>query len=504
MAIEIPRHQPIVPFAAVRHCTHCAEYDYMQPVQTKDEQRVFFKRKPIAPPSVISGGSFSLAGMTESGGTITATGPGSALATPGVSANKTYMVRLTVEMDEVDVTGGWRVKVNNQYVKLPDVPTGSYSIYNGTVTSYITMPGSITVDQIAIEVTGSTTELRIRDVSVTELGELQVQLLSESKSVITTFSTGIVNYSNSPFGHVEVDWEALNTSGIRYLRFNDSTKIDVNLISNGTFNTDLAGWENDFGDWAWESGAGGRAFYDNASPQGNALGKTILNVPGGGLYHLQFSVSGIGFGEGLRVVISANGDEISETIYTLTNSYTQTIDLTGFPDFNAIGIAFYPLNPTDTVYLDTVSFRRKYDIGNDSIPLDVQDKHPLTLALYAICDTGTAYGFTYGEGFYHALRVKAELNYTAYPDNTTMYDFSNNESDLLRAIALKNYLVSLKGVAEYVHDAVRVMRLCDTFTINAKEYIHSGAYELGEDESLLLRSAKFQVRDKVALETNYY
>ncbi len=508
--IEIIRNQPIQALAAVKHHLSCPEYDFMQLVQKSDVQRVMVKRTPAQLTGNYSPISFTCAGgMVSSPGALTSTGAGDAYYTTGIQPNNTYRVAFRVSFTQFDPTGGYRVKLNNQWLALPDASGGAYSILSGSVEAYLDIPGSVTDYDLIIEVTGADNIVAISSINVASLSKIETTVLDETKAVIQTLAgSTITNYSNSPFSHITIDWSTITGTGIRYLRINDTVLLNTDMITNGTFEFDLIPWEDETGgsptsDWTWDAGSGGRAYYDGTGSGGGISQSVVL--PGGSVSEITFTVSGIGIGsgEGLQVIVKIEDTELPAVNYTITGPYTLAVDLSGYTGFVDVRVIFKPLNNTDTIYLDTVSLIRLYDSDNTSVPFNLQTKHSFTLLLYAVCDA-PAFGFPFGNNFYLRMRTKGEINYLGYPDKTELYDFSNNESDILEANRQKTYRTLIHGSEEYVHDAISAMLLCDTLTIDGKEYVREGGYEMEPTAGIHKASARFDVRDKIGIAANYY
>lgn len=505
--IEIIRNQPIQALPDVLRHAALPEYDLMQLVQKNDVQLVMVKRTPHLSEAVISPMSFSIAGgMDKTLSSLTSTGAGDASVATAIVINATYKISLRVFFTQFDPTGGYRIKLNNEWLTLPDAGAGAYSILSGTVEAYLDIPGSVTSSNLTIEVTGADNIVSFSSIRVERLSEIQVTVLDETKTVIQTLAGVVTNYNDSPFSHITIDWSTITGTGIRYLRINDSLNLNTDYISNGTFTSDIAGWTNVDGSataWVWEAFAGGRAHWDDAGTTDQELSQEV-NVPGGGYYELAFTVSAIDFndGEGLEAYFIVNGVALPLTTFTLTGPYTMPLDLTEYTGNVSVKVVFQPLNDSDTIFLDTVSLKRKYD-RNISVPFNLQNNHPFTLLMYGECEA-PAFGFPFGNFFYLKMRAKGEMQYLAYPDKTEWYDFSNNETDLLEANRGKTHRVKIHGVEEYIHDAITAMILCDTFTIDGKEYVRDASYELEPTEGIYKASGKFDVREKIGIAANYY
>ena len=100
------------------------------------------------------------------------------------------------------------------------------------------------------------------------------------------------------------------------------------------------------------------------------------------------------------------------------------------------------------------------------------------------------------------MRVSGNILYKEYPDKTEDYNFSDDTVSLLSVDADKLYQVTVNGSPEYIHNAVRIIRLCDSFMVNGKEYIKAGNYDISPSLKLSSPSATFNVKPKYGIPDN--
>lgn len=505
MAINVIKNQPVqVSFAKVYGGGH--EYELLQRVQLSDKQKVQIKCSPNTTPTDYSDTGWTVAGsITHAGTTLTAAGAGTASKTVAVTAGKRYAISFTVNFTGIDSAGGgYRVKINSQYLKLPDALGGGYSILSGAVTTYLTVDSFIGSAAIEFETSGADTALSITKISIGQLSEVGVLLLDEVKASVSIPVGGITvtDVADSPITNVLVNWTAIDLKGLYYLRFYDALNYDTQLLLNGDFTGSLSNWEAEDGGALEWTVVSNKADYDGSgTSHGNTLSQ-LVNVPGGSIYTLTFTTSGMSLSETVQVYYYANGVIGGLTNFGAAGPYNYTIDLSDVEGLVDLRVVFKPLAPAQTFAIDNVVLKRAADIANTTHIFDVQEKHPFTLSFYAT-NNKSAYDFNY-TAFYAQLRVKAEILFKDFPDKTTQVTFSDQVTEIIQGTAQKQYEVFVHGAPEYIHDALRLMRLSDVFTIDGKPYVAEGDYKLEFTDGVYCPAARFLVRPKQGIALNNF
>lgn len=503
MALELTPNQPVATqFNPKYGSGH--EYELLQRVRNTDIQKVQVKCTPHTTPADYSGSGWTVAGgISHSGSTLIASGAGTASKTVVVTAAKRYAFSFTVNFTGIDSWSGYRVKLNSQYLKLPDAGGGDYSILSGVITTYLTVGAFTPPAVLEFETTGAGTQLTIERITIAQLSEVGVQLLDEAKSTasIPVGAVTVTDVADSPLTNVTVNWGLMAVTGLYYLRFYDVLNFNVQLLTNGNFDTDLGGWEaEDGGSLEWTN-IGAKADYDGTgTTHGNTLSQ-LLTVPGGSVYGLTFAASNIAPSETLQVYYYVNGVQSAITNF-IAGPYALTIDLSSYTGLVELRIVFKPGGPTQTMKVDTVELKRTADISNTTHIYSIQAEHPFTLSFYA-ANVSVAYGFNYA-AFYMQLRCKAELFFKDYPEKSTQYTFSDQSTDIVQGNSQKHYEVFVYGAPEYIHDALRLMRLSDVFRIDGKDYVSDGVYKLEFTEGSYLPAARFLVKEKKGISVNNY
>lgn len=481
------------------------DLELQQLVQADDIQKMQVTRGIIEERSYIANSSFAKAGgMAGSGTTLACTGSGNALATSAISAGKTYEVSFRVLFNATDNTGGYRVKLNDDYLPLADASGGAYSIIGGNITLYYYV-STLTTTDFLFDVDGADTDIEISGISITRISDVRCDILAEDFSVLNSNPFTIATYSNNNLADITIDWSLCSSNGIRYLHVADNINFDTELLTNSTFATDVAGWTNNSGgalEWIWSSANGGEAQWPGSGTN-SGLSQTITAI-GGSKYDLVFTTTGLSLGsESVGATIYINGTVFYTGNVTLNGSTTYSIDLSDYENqFVTIKVTFRPGTISQTVGISGVSLKRKLDVQGITVPCKVLTNQLNTHLLYGT-NTGNAFGF-YFNRFYFKMRVRSRKEYTGYPDTTDMASFSDNSNDLTLSYPEKKHTVTIYGAPEYAHDCIRLMRLCDTFTYDGTDYVQAGEYSLKRTEHLNMALAQFDIKDKTGVERNTY
>lgn len=501
MAIRVVRNQPIQ--TQFNKNFSCDTYELMQLVQPSDFQKVQFVCTPHKIPTTLSGGVWATTGLIGNASNIlTAIGAGTASKASGVGAWKRYQIQFDIKFLAIDNTGGYRVKINNQWLALPDASNGNYSILSGPITCYITMSNSITDPNIIFETAGAGTGLTIKNITIGELSSVAMSVLDENLQQITNVGQVYTQYiPNSGIATVNIIWSDLYNAGVTglcYLYFYDAMNYGNNLLVNPTFTGGLTGWTAY--QWGYDNSLGWGATYDGTgSTYANELYQEVI-VPGGAKYRLTFTM----YGSRVFVTPSINGAVQASTQYTSLGTAVKTheIDLSAYSGYVSLRVAFMPVLPTYVIRLSTISLVRFFDAVTVSNIFDLQPRHPNTLLIKGKCNQA-AFGFDFSN-FDMSIRVHGHVLYKEYPDTTDVYNFSNEVGKILEADAEKLYEVTIRAAPEYHHDTIRLMRQCDTFSINNNVLLKQGNYEVKPTYDLPITEAQFLVRNWQGLEDNSY
>lgn len=485
---------------------HITDRELMQQVQADDVQRLQVQRGITGSRSVLNHTAFTkTGGITGSASTLTAAGAGTATANSGISGGNAYEVRYVVSFSAIDNTGGYRIKLNNAYLPMPDASAGAYSILSGTITLYYNV-ASLTTSDLVFETTGADTELTISSISVTQITAVRCDILDENFDVLDSNPFTITTYSNNNLADIAVDWSQCSSNGTRYLHVAANTNFDTELFTNPTFVTDIVGWTASNGgstDWVWDAANGGEARW--AGGTASTLSQEIT-VPGGSIYTLVFTATGLAANgsESLGVTATVNStDEVLDTSVVINGTHTVEIDLSEYENtFVALRVTFRPGTLLQTMGCSGASIKRTLDVQGITVPCRVLSTQLNTHILYAT-NTGSAFGLDF-TGYFMKLRLKARKEYTKYPDTTDMATFSDNSNDLTLSYPEKVQTITVYGAPEYLHDAIRLMRLCDTFQYDGEDYVQAGEYAIRRTEYINPANAQFDVKDKVSVERNTY
>lgn len=508
MGIEVTRNQPIqTKFSKHYGCDH---YELMQLVQQNDEQRVQVRCTPRVLPVAFPINSWTLAGSASHNTGTNAfdfVGPGSVNQVLTLTPGKRYQIDFDVEINTLGSTGGYRVAFENYFVMLPDTTSpGAYSVLSGRVSAVVT--AAFNAQNFGIGVSGASTNLSIKNICVTELSNVNVAVLDKSKNVVYTL-TGPQHITNDPRSNITdiyVPWWLLALSdGIYYLSFYDTTNLGTEILANGEFVSNLDSWKTKTGGVSsWQP------FFTSeevarftTGNNGNDIAQDVY-ADGGAEYELQFDVVITMPGQSINVYFVVNGTATEPVNYTANGLHTQVLDLTAYEGIVAVKVVLEAGMSIGTMVLNSVSLMKTKDLNNISNPFELARKQAQTLHLLGYCNR-EAFGFTF-KSFVSSVRAKGFLKYKEYPDFSTaeIFRLSNEAEELLTARAPKHYEVTIHGTAEYIHDAIRLMRLCDLFLIDGKRWILAGDYELVPTEGIMNATARFTVREQIGIPPNRY
>lgn len=511
MAISIIPNQPIQPqLKFINRVPH--EYDLMQLAPDIHEQRVQVKcTGAVAATNLSWTGASVTGGAVVSGSQVTFTGAALAEKSFTIADNTEYEVKLRVQINTLGNIGGFKILINNNEVFLEDKGVSTdYSVLQGNLVTYYKIPSGVgATSTIKLQTTGSDTDLVINSVSLTKLSQPTIEALNESKALITGLPGGTFEVTTSGvdgrlnYKQIRIIWGNIS-HGVRYLRISDSVNLGTNLTENFLFISDLAGWEQPDGsplsEWAWNSAASGTAKYTTGSRE---IISQLVTVPGGGLYETQFTLYGDLLLNQTLFNFEVNGVALPQEEYPSEATSTVSLDLSNYTGFVQVRLCFQPKMGATNIWLDEVYFRRLRDGNNISVPFLRENGKRNQLTLFG-SSLSAANGFLFSNNFDMSLVVGGRIDYDEYPNVADEYTFSNASTDLLSASVEKHYLVSINGSPEYMHDAIRLIRLCDTFLINGEPYVAVGGYELKKTDGLSNYAATFKVKEKQGVMMNTY
>ncbi len=511
MAISIIPNQPIQPqLKFINRVPH--EYDLMQLAPDTLEQSLQVKCT-----GATSASYFSFTGATVTGGAVVSgtsvafTGAATCEKSFTIADNTEYELKLRVQINTLGNIGGFKILINNNEIYLDDKGlTADYSVLQGNLTTYYKIPSGIgATSTIKLQTTGSDTDLTISSVSLTKLSQPIIAALNESKALISGLPSGTftITTSSAPgklnYKQIRVKWGNIS-HGVRYLRISDSVDLGSNMVVNPLFISDTSGWEQPntsaLAEWIYSPDFGGSAKYVVGTQE---VISQLISAQGGGFYDFQFTVYGNPLNIGIEVYFEVNG--IAQPFQAFYNDTTNSIPLdlsnyTGFPD---VRICFRPTSGSTNIYITEIYFKRLLDRNNISVPFNRENGKRNQLTLFG-SSLSAANGFLFSSNFDMRLVVGGRIDYDEYPNVADEYTFSNASTDLLSASVEKHYLVSINGSPEYLHDAIRLIRLCDTFLINGESYVAVGGYELKKTDGLSNYAATFKVKEKQGVMMNTY
>lgn len=505
MAVTIIPNQPAAAIYPYETTRKIPLIQLFQKVETADTQAIQVECSPATERTAIAPASFTKTGdFAASGSDLVCPGTGSATYATGIVANRRYEIRFTVTFNAVDISGGYRLKLNNSYLELPDASAGTYSILSGTISAYYGA-GSIATSDLVIEVAGADTDVEFTSISITQLSEPDCDVLDENRELLDSSPFTVSSPYTKNYSTISVDWSLVTGTGTRYLHIYDSILFDTDLLTNGTFATDINSWTTEAGgttDWVWSAANGGQAEW--AGGTASTLSQEIT-VPGGAKYYLDFTATGLAIDGseslGVTVKINTTTTVLNQSV-TQTGAYQYWVDLTDYSgSFYTLRVTFRPGNTSMTMGVSGVSIKRKFDSRNGiTCPYSLLETHFATRLFYAD-NSDTAFGFT---ELSMKIRARADVEYGKYPDDSNDYSFSDNSNEILLAYPEKVHTVTVMGLPEYLHDCLRVMRLSDTFRIDDVDYFRVGEYSVKRTQHQNMAMATFDVKDKTGIDRNTY
>lgn len=542
MAITITNNQSLGFNVSQDPC--CFNGRYCQPIQTSDSCYIQMGLTALNNNNLVPQGEFDSsslwtlgAGWSIGSSKLSATNISGTTATSnylGLTAERLYLIQieLTVTSAGSATAGqGWRIKVNGDYLQLPNnINLGNG--HNASLTaSWIYRPTAIASDVVEFSTDESTIDFEVAYIKINEVStpalalynsdsQIEEDLTSLSSpngikytsgggqvftgSIKSVLYSGSYNYNAvSIMCNIYIDSWASITSyvGCGYLMIYDIPS-NSNRVRNGTFDTDLSFWTVGA---QWSHDGAGKAYYNPpALPYVAGTLTQDIYLLGGYEYDFSFFLSQVGINGDCNVSIDyqdGNGAVLLGT-FSGVGTQTATIDLTAFTGQMYITLNFYENTPEEDFKVDTVVIQLADKVGQETDCLDIKASHDCTILMQANNDDN-AFGFDYSLNYTHYLRVKGKIDLSGYPEEVEDFRFSDNSRALLYSQSEKEYQVIIADAPERIHDCIRQMRLNDTFLIDSSEYVRSGDYELRTRKSSDLMQATFSVKDKDGIASNY-
>jgi len=399
------------------------------------------------------------------------------------------------------IHGGYRVKANGEYLKLPTLTLGGFS-EDANKYYWFYRPSSITSSDIAIEAETNLGFIEVKHVQVYKVSTLGLSIYDINGNIIGVENNTAASYyyedvyysdSNDTLEQPYLNWEwQLLLDGFPNI-CNTQCLFDTqwtlsDSISNPNFDTDLNFWTAGEG-WFWNSGA------EVDSSHAGSLTQQIT-FEGGTIYNLEFSV----FPNGLLFYYTVNGVATPEASYT--GVVQQTIDLTSYTGNVTVNLVFTGVDNVATIllYARIVGVADRRNCFNC---VTVQDADASCTLKFTATNNDNAFGFDYSHGLTHELRLEAKMVVSGFPEEKEEYLFSDNSRKLLFARRDTEYEISVTDAPDYIHECLSMMRLNDTFTIDGVEYIADGNYDLRKRKTSDLKQAVFTVKKKQGIASNY-
>lgn len=431
-----------------------------------------------------------------------------------LQAGRTYRIDTQVTVVSAGSAGageGWIIAINDEFLPLPSTTLGDG--YNQSLTaSWYYTPTSITSDVLYFTVNEGTIDIEVEYVHVYEVSSVGVQFIDGSGAVAEDYpDAAFVDYypiDSVPGFPIPVlmeatlDFSTLAAVGCYDLLFYDSLLSEVNRVKNGDFDIGLIWWTA--GDnWSWD--ATEKAHYQPDFVTAGQLSQSV-NLIGGVQYLLQFTLTFLGLGNEMRVFVDTGSGSVLLGTFSGNGQKEVFIDLTAFSGITTITIYFAGGIVEHEYMLDGVSILANEPAGAlTSNCINLKDTHDCTL-LFEASNSDDAFGFDYTNGnFTQKLRVKAKMDVIGYPEEKEEYRFSNNTRAILFAQSESEYDIKIGDAPEYIHRALSLFRLHDSFIIGSgnDRYIASSDYDLRGRKTSKLKQAVFNVKDRTGLASNY-
>jgi hypothetical protein len=326
--------------------------------------------------------------------------------------------------------------------------------------------------------------------------------------MITTIPNQPIRLQNSD--DIDTSCDCLGQRFCQLINKNDTTQFQIesatNLVTNGTFDEDLDGWE-DNGSWQWADGSVAHINETGLQPL-EQLG--ILEI--GKFYKITFTIGTTDEDEGGGVEITTFGSTQYEEFTTHTvigEALSEDLIFTPFygdggqnfitlDDIEVVEIPAYSIEDTDgnevfllpdltgvTVSGDIIQYEIDWsDIDDGCYQIHITDgvieyvsdclsvklTHDCSILLSWTNDE-SAYGFDYSNlGFTPKLRVEAKKWHPNYPKEKNVFKDNAGNRTILKSETSKEEILTISEMPEYLHDALAIGLEHDSFMIDGVEY----------------------------------
>ncbi len=324
---------------------------------------------------------------------------------------------------------------------------------------------------------------------------------------ITIINNQPIRFQNS--ATIDVSCDCLGQEFCQLINQNDPTQFQIeggaNLVTNGTFNENLDGWEINES-WEWLEGTAG---YINESGLGALEQLGVLEI--GKFYKITFTLADT-TGDGGGVVIdSFDTTEYEELGVTSVIGQAISEDLIFTPFYGEGGQSFITIDDIEVMEIPVYSIKDldgnevfamtdltgvtaegdiiQYDIDWSEIEescynihisdgiidyisdcLSVKLTHDCTILLSWTNDEN-AFGFNYEElNFTPNLRVKAKLWQPNYTKEKDVFKDNAGNRTILKSETSKEELLTVSEMPEYLHDAMAIAVEHDDFYVDGLKY----------------------------------
>jgi hypothetical protein len=227
-----------------------------------------------------------------------------------------------------------------------------------------------------------------------------------------------------------------------------------NLVTNGTFTSNLDGWTTN-GSWEWDAGY---AQYLTETGFG-LLTQDILTI--GGTYIIGFDIVEVDEEVGTVILSGAEGSPSYNTAesHVFTGEVTSTfLEFQPDTDEAAIDNVFvYSLNPNDATLISC------------SPCINVQETQPECLLLMTAENDNNALNFAW-DGLILKARIDAKLAKVEYDEDTEDLDDSSGDHITTYFDGKKNRFLQIDPAPIFIHDFLFMCKGVDTFKIAGVEY----------------------------------
>lgn len=291
----------------------------------------------------------------------------------------------------------------------------------------------------------------------------------------------------------------------------DTCKVSgkLNLVTNGTFDSDLSGWTDTNGNWAWDVTNGGEAkssgvgCLEQIFSAGQVMKKVCARVTVN-------DISGVNATLALRIVNTLTG--VINASVNITGKGVYSICGTGDQVDLCTANTTTPSIEIDNVFVEIITDCEDcelYDYCSNCIKYGAFDECKTKL-IEGYNDENNSWGFIWNNSsgnnvFKLSHRLIATLNNPRYPEDSVDYTFSNGETKDTYAESEKTQQLFVEQETERVHDVVRLQKRGDHLVITdangtGEYWAEKGDYnpEWTEPAGSCVAPARFRIKKKNA------